>query len=195
MKPFALLSLVLISTAAWAEEPSNAPTVSNSETALRLIHENLLYLKSGFSAGLYQNGRKIELGFFMGNIDTVFGAFPDALDAARSARAYMITGAVLSGVAFGLLLVDIIWLVMDANSGTVSINNAGYWLLLGGGLVLNLVGGIFTLLGAGKMAEAINRHNFGLFNKQLPANQQIEVNKLVTRERALVTVPLVAMAF
>src|SRR5437660_1626830 len=55
------------------------------------LKANLIYTKVGFLQGpshisLFQDGNQLDVGFLGGNVDAIFGGFPEALAAAQNFR-------------------------------------------------------------------------------------------------------------
>src|SRR5688500_4156483 len=96
--PVVLAMSLFTGNAAFGQEATSAAEGAPAENALSLVRDNLLYMKGGFSAGFYQNGREVTFGFFGRNMDQIFGEYPDALASARSARTFMIVGGALTTV-------------------------------------------------------------------------------------------------
>jgi len=200
-----LIALVLASEPVAAEsapEAASAPAVTEAApaakvapdptvSAVRNIQKRLLYNRLG---EYYSDGKKLELGFLLGKAEPIFSAYPDSLEALRSARKYVIAGELLSGLGIGLLVAE---LVIIATGNPATINRPLLWGLLAGGLVLNLTGTILSIVGVKKFQEAVNRYNFNLMNDQLPPDQRFDVNPLVSRRERLTApaLPLIALAF
>ena len=189
-----------VATSVLAEEsavPPPPPPDTRVESAVTDIGHHLLYMRAGFDSGLFQDGHRKDFGFFYSNLDAVFGDVPAALDAARTARTLMLTGSVIYGVGMGVLIADLVIIIVhEANGTPISGNEAG--LLIGttiGGGVVGIVGGLISGAGRAKMLEAVNRYNFGVLNKHLPQDKQLDVNKLLSGVQQGPSVTLWAVRF
>jgi hypothetical protein len=150
------------------------------------VGEKFLYFKaSPFSGGLYQNGQRVNLGFFGSRIDEVFGEYPDALAAAQASRNLGIAGSVVLGVGLTVLLVEMVLVIAMADDLNENGVPAWYWAGLGIGGVTGIVGAVLVGLAGSKGIEAVNRYNFHLMNRILPPEQRLDPNKLLSRRPAV----------
>jgi hypothetical protein len=196
MRPWAIVTVVWVglaaaTAAAQGEPPADAPTAAPAPAAnpwALELKEKLIYLKFDGAglAGLHlrQNGKKLELGFFGGNIDPVFSEFPDALESAQRFRAQRIAGSVLYGIGMTVLITELVILFVNAGSfeGQQSVRSNLGWYVAGAavGGVTGLLGGFLLQASTSSLVEAANRHNFGLLNRQLPKHQQIDPQRFLS---------------
>jgi len=95
--------------------PSPSPVVE--------IKQKLMYFRTGpgvgFGTSVGQNGEKVELGYFGGNIDDWFKDVPEALESARKFRTQKIAGFTMWAVGLAALLADLGYLtyVVAAQDG------------------------------------------------------------------------------
>lgn len=181
----ALLAALAGAHLAWAQ-PEAPPDAVNAAVELKskLIYQRIDWAAATpSSGGLYQDGRPMNVGFLLGNVDAYFGDVPEALALARLAGSQRTVGFALSMASLGLLLADcglLLTAVVDPNNPSASDSRIPVYVAIAGvGLATSITGIVFTYLSGQNLMKAINRFNFGIIDKHLPSNQKLDFKLLI----------------
>lgn len=180
----ALVAALGVAPTVWAQ-PEAPPDPQSVAIELKA---KLMYMRFDFglstvsNSGLFQNGKPMELGFFLGNVDAYFADVPEALELARTAGSHKTLGFAFTLGALALVLTDLVWvtwLAASNNIGTLERQLPLIVGLAGASLALNIAGLVFTVLATNNLMKAVNRFNFGVIDKYLPREQKIDFNMLI----------------
>jgi hypothetical protein len=171
-----------------ARAENAAPGVVHENSPILEIKEKLMYLKVGLGEGLmgmsvFQNGAKLDLGYFGGNLEAYFKESPEALETATGFRTRQIVGFVMWSAGMAAVIADIILIPVLASQGREPfLNNQGVlWGLLIGGSAVGTSGALVLDSAVTKLAAAVNQFNAHLLNEHLPPAQKIDYHIFVSR--------------
>ena len=180
----ALLTALAGAHLAWAQpeappDPGNAALELKSKLMYQRIDWGAVTLSSG---GWYQDGRPMDVGFFLGNVDDYFGDVPEALQLARLAGSQRTLGFAFTMASLGLLLADCGLIVASGiNTNGPSLGSLApvFGAIAGVSLATSITGLVFTYLSGQNLMKAINRFNFGIIDKYLPSDQKLDFKLLI----------------
>jgi hypothetical protein len=114
---------------------------------------------------LTRAGQDVDLGFFGGNAEAIFGASPDAMEKMSTFRTLRTVGTVLFVVGLGAMLTDLV-LVADKTSPFYdnSVQPAFEAMLLGG-LVVGLSGSLMIAGANSYLSDAMDLYNRDLYDR------------------------------
>jgi hypothetical protein len=158
---------------------------SGAAAALEMKQKMMSLKPDSGGLNIYQNGRKLDLGFFGANID-YFKEVPEALNTARALEGQRIAGFTLYSAGVLTTLADcglIIYLSATNNQAYLETNRG--WILggLAGGLISELVGAVFMNQAGRTVLKAMNQYNAGILNKYLPEGQRLDLKIIASADQ------------
>lgn len=145
--------------------------LGGAEGAISQLERELIHFRMKMFSGLslYQDRKKLDLGFFGGNYRQIFKGSPKALASASKYRTLKITGFTIAMTGISVLLLDLILLLAKSSVVYGGYYNSGvntlYWVLLAAGGTVGIVGALMVPMANGYLSDAVAHYNRALFQR------------------------------